>query len=152
MSGCWDRREINQLGIVSTAAFDKEGDEVVVTVEIFQSELGEAGAAPVSYTHLNVLLPIRNPREMTKNCHFEILKMCIRDRVVEIEHSKGFSSVYGHLGSVTVVKDQKVKRGEAIGTVGETGNATGSHLHFEIRKDGIEIDPMPLLPSRSKTQ
>lgn len=72
--------------------------------------------------------------------------------VVEIEHSKGFSSVYGHLGSVTVVKDQKVKRGEAIGTVGETGNATGSHLHFEIRKDGIEIDPMPLLPSRSKTQ
>lgn len=45
MSGCWDRREINQLGIVSTAAFDKEGDEVVVTVEIFQSELGEAGAA-----------------------------------------------------------------------------------------------------------
>lgn len=72
--------------------------------------------------------------------------------VVEIEHSQGFSSVYGHLSSASVVKDQKVKKGEAIGTVGESGNATGPHLHFEIRKDGIEIDPMTLLPPKAKMQ
>ncbi len=72
--------------------------------------------------------------------------------VVEIEHSQGFSSVYGHLGSASVVKDQKVKKGEAIGTAGENGNAAGSYLYFEIRKDGIEIDPMTLLPPKPKMQ
>ncbi len=72
--------------------------------------------------------------------------------VVEIEHSQDFSSVYGHLGSVSVVKDQKVKKGESIGSVGESGNATSPHLHFEIRKDGLEIDPMTLLPPKSKVQ
>lgn len=71
---------------------------------------------------------------------------------VEIEHSQGFSSLYAHLGTVSVMKDQKVKQGEVIGTVGKTGNAAGPHLHFEIRKDGLEVDPLTLLPPGSKTQ
>ncbi|HHX10102.1 MAG TPA: M23 family metallopeptidase [Firmicutes bacterium] len=71
---------------------------------------------------------------------------------VEIEHSQGFSSVYAHLGTVSVMKDQKVKQGEVIGTVGKTGNATGPHLHFEIRKEGLEIDPLTLLPPRPEIQ
>lgn len=70
--------------------------------------------------------------------------------VVEIEHGKGLSTVYAHLGSVIVKKDQKVKRGEVIGTVGETGDALVPHLHFEVRKDGLEIDPMIMLPPQIK--
>lgn len=66
--------------------------------------------------------------------------------VIEIEHGGGVSTIYGHLDSALVKKDQKLTRGEAIGTVGESGNATGPHLHFELRKDGIEVDPMTLLP------
>ncbi|HHW18253.1 MAG TPA: M23 family metallopeptidase [Firmicutes bacterium] len=70
--------------------------------------------------------------------------------VVEIEHPNGFSTVYAHLQSVFVKKDQKVKKGEAIGTAGQSGNATAPHLHFELKKDGLEIDPMTILPPRVK--
>lgn len=66
--------------------------------------------------------------------------------VIEIEHGGGVSTVYGHLDSALVKKDQKVSKGDHIGAVGESGNATGPHLHFELRKDGIEVDPMTLLP------
>lgn len=66
--------------------------------------------------------------------------------VVEVLHGGGFSTVYGHLDTALVKTDQSVKRGEAIATVGESGNATGPHLHFELRKDGLEVDPMLHLP------
>lgn len=66
--------------------------------------------------------------------------------VVEVEHGGGLSSVYGHLASAQVVKDQRLLRGDALGTVGESGNATAPHLHFELRKDGLEVDPMTILP------
>lgn len=66
--------------------------------------------------------------------------------MVEVEHGGGLSSVYGHLDSAVVAKDQEVRKGDALGTVGESGNATGPHLHFELRKDGLEVDPMTILP------
>jgi murein DD-endopeptidase MepM/ murein hydrolase activator NlpD len=66
--------------------------------------------------------------------------------VVEVEHGGGITTLYGHLDSAAVKKDQKLSQGDVIGTVGESGNATGPHLHFELRKDGIEVDPMTLLP------
>ncbi len=71
---------------------------------------------------------------------------------VEIEHSDGFSSVYAHLDSISVAKDQKTNQGDVIGTVGESGRATGPHLHFELRKNGLEIDPLTLLPPKTSTQ
>ncbi|HHY45516.1 MAG TPA: M23 family metallopeptidase [Firmicutes bacterium] len=66
--------------------------------------------------------------------------------VVEIDHGGGVSTVYGHLDSALVQEGDKLRRGDHLGTVGDSGNATGSHLHFEVRKDGIEVDPMTLLP------
>jgi murein DD-endopeptidase MepM/ murein hydrolase activator NlpD len=70
--------------------------------------------------------------------------------VVEVEHAGGLSSVYGHLDSAAVTKEQKVKKGDVLGTVGDSGNATGPHLHFELRKDGLEVDPMTILPPLNK--
>ena len=70
--------------------------------------------------------------------------------VIEIEHGGGFSTVYGHLDTSLVESEQTVKRGESIATVGKSGNATGAHLHFEIRKDGLEVDPMLYLPPPAK--
>ena len=60
---------------------------------------------------------------------------------VIIDHGGGLSSLYGHLDTVTVVTGDHVDAGEVIGTVGATGNATGPHLHFEMRRDGVAEDP-----------
>jgi murein DD-endopeptidase MepM/ murein hydrolase activator NlpD len=60
---------------------------------------------------------------------------------VIIDHGGGLSSLYGHLDTVVVASGDAVTAGEMIGTVGSTGNATGPHLHFEVRRDGIPEDP-----------
>ena len=60
---------------------------------------------------------------------------------VIINHGGGLSSLYGHLDTVLVASGEYVTGGEEIGTVGSTGNATGPHLHFEIRRDNIPEDP-----------
>lgn len=60
---------------------------------------------------------------------------------VIIDHGGGLSSLYGHLNTVVVLSGDYVEAGQVIGTVGSTGNATGPHLHFEIRRDGVAEDP-----------
>ncbi len=60
---------------------------------------------------------------------------------VIIDHGGGLSSLYGHLDTVVVLSGDDVVAGQIIGTVGSTGNATGPHLHFEIRRDGVAEDP-----------
>ena len=61
---------------------------------------------------------------------------------VRIEnHETGWVTAYGHLDSIMVSEGQVVQRGAQIGTVGSTGYATGPHLHYEIWRQGINIDP-----------
>lgn len=60
---------------------------------------------------------------------------------VIINHGGGLSSLYGHLDAVVITSGEYVLAGQVIGTVGSSGNATGPHLHFEIRRDGIAEDP-----------
>lgn len=60
---------------------------------------------------------------------------------VVIDHGGGLSSLYGHLDTALVMTGDFVTAGQVIGTVGSSGNATGPHLHFEIRRDGIAEDP-----------
>ena len=60
---------------------------------------------------------------------------------VVIDHGGGLSSIYGHLDTVTIASGEYVIGGAVIGTVGSSGNASGPHLHFEIRRDNIPEDP-----------
>ena len=60
---------------------------------------------------------------------------------VVINHGGGFVSVMCHLHEVSVKKDQKIGRGEQIGTVGSTGRSTGPHLHWTISLQGTKVDP-----------
>ncbi len=66
---------------------------------------------------------------------------------VILSHDNGMTSVYAHLLDVFVKKGEHVGSGSQIGLVGQTGLATGPHLHFEIRQNGTATDPQPLLRS-----
>jgi murein DD-endopeptidase MepM/ murein hydrolase activator NlpD len=66
---------------------------------------------------------------------------------VELEHAGGWMSRYGHLSVVHVRPGEGVNAAAVLGEVGETGNATGPHLHWEIWHDGVPVDPASLLAS-----
>jgi len=61
---------------------------------------------------------------------------------VVIQHEYGLETLYAHLNSIKVEMGQWVSKNQIIGTVGESGLATGTHLHYEIRKDGESCDPL----------
>ncbi|PKO19457.1 hypothetical protein CVU37_03245 [candidate division BRC1 bacterium HGW-BRC1-1] len=66
--------------------------------------------------------------------------------IVIIDHGNDVATVYGHNKNNLVQMGQSVNRGEVIATVGQTGNATTPHVHFEIRQASQAIDPRPYLP------
>ena len=67
---------------------------------------------------------------------------------VVINHHDGTMTLYAHMlsGSRRVTKGQSVSQGQVIGTVGSTGNSSGTHLHFEVLINGNPVNPLPYLP------
>ncbi len=66
-------------------------------------------------------------------------------RTVIIEHADGYETLYAHLRKIKTKTGRFVRQGDTIGTVGASGNATGPHLHYEVRKNGEARDPRPYL-------
>lgn len=66
-------------------------------------------------------------------------------KTVVIRHEQGFETIYGHLSKISVEEGQKVKVGEEIGKAGNTGRSTGTHLHYEVLKDGNRVNPSNFL-------
>lgn len=62
-----------------------------------------------------------------------------------INHNNGYKTLYGHLSSIKVSVGQKVGKGQTIGVMGSTGNSTGVHLHFEVIKNGSNLNPLTVL-------
>lgn len=62
-----------------------------------------------------------------------------------IDNGDGFSTLYAHLSEIYVKPGDRVARGQIIGKMGTTGRSTGPHLHFEVRKNGVAVDPRPFL-------
>ncbi|MEW6399770.1 MAG: M23 family metallopeptidase [Bacillota bacterium] len=66
-------------------------------------------------------------------------------RTVTVDHGNGIQTVYGHHSSLMVRAGQHVKAGDVVAAVGDTGRATGDHLHFELHFNGRVVDPWPYL-------
>ncbi|NUO80567.1 M23 family metallopeptidase [candidate division KSB1 bacterium] len=66
-------------------------------------------------------------------------------RVVIIDHGHGMKTLYGHLSKVNVKQGQRIQRWEIVGLVGDTGRATGPHLHYEVWADGKARDPVEFI-------
>jgi len=62
-------------------------------------------------------------------------------KAIIIDHGGKTVTLYGHCSQWFVSKGQDVQRGQAIGAIGSTGNSTGPHLHFEVRVNGVPVDP-----------
>ena len=62
-------------------------------------------------------------------------------KMIIVEHGMGIVTHYGHLSTVLVRVGDDIERGQHIGAVGNTGRSTGPHLHYEVRVDGIPVDP-----------
>ena len=65
---------------------------------------------------------------------------------VVIDHGGGYGTLYGHASKVLVTRGQEVAQGDVIEACGATGDATGDHLHFEMRVNGRPVDPLSYLP------
>ena len=76
----------------------------------------------------------------------------ILGRSVTLKHSGGLETIYGHCSEILVKKNQVIKQGDFIAKVGDTGIVTSSHLHFEVLKDGIQIDPLDMINSVLKSK
>lgn len=66
--------------------------------------------------------------------------------MVMVDHGNGYVTLYAHLNSIYVRQGENISKGQQIGTVGNTGNSTGPHLHFEVRYQGVARNPFTYLP------
>ncbi len=73
-------------------------------------------------------------------------------RIAIVEHEHGLITLYAHNRDLRVKTGQRVREGQVIATVGQSGKTSGPHLHFEVRKNGVPVDPLLFLEPISKAQ
>jgi murein DD-endopeptidase MepM/ murein hydrolase activator NlpD len=61
--------------------------------------------------------------------------------LIKVQHPFGYETRFGHLSRIAVMSGQYIRKGTLIGFVGSTGQSTGPHLHYEIRINGVAVDP-----------
>jgi murein DD-endopeptidase MepM/ murein hydrolase activator NlpD len=111
------------------------------------SRVNEAGEGLVGYhTGFDITNSEGTPIQATADG--EIVEAGWMDRYgngIVIDHSHHLETLYAHMSRVKVKVGQKVSRGDILGTMGRTGNATGVHLHYEVRLNGRPVNPQPYM-------
>ncbi|TPE52047.1 DUF5930 domain-containing protein [Amaricoccus solimangrovi] len=72
--------------------------------------------------------------------------------VVRVRHDLGYETIYAHQAKIRVKLGQRVSRGDRIGDMGTTGRSTGVHLHYEVRLNGVAVNPLPYLEAAQHVQ
>ncbi len=87
--------------------------------------------------------PIGTPIYATGDGVIKVVKKTYASgNMIKLDHGFGYVTLYLHMDRFNVKKGQKVKRGEIIGYVGNTGKSTAPHLHYEVHKDGRRVNPV----------
>jgi murein DD-endopeptidase MepM/ murein hydrolase activator NlpD len=73
-------------------------------------------------------------------------RCCSYGLYVVVQHATGWSTTYAHLSGIAVKVGQQVSTGSTVGFAGSTGYSTGTHLHFEIRRNNVPLNPLDYLP------
>ncbi|MGH7229166.1 MAG: M23 family metallopeptidase [Nitrospiraceae bacterium] len=128
----WDGRFIEPVRGPSTGAF---GRTRIINGQPHSPHNGEDIAAPIG---TEVVATNDGIARLTVEHFFS-------GKGVFVDHGLGLYSMYFHLSEVTVRDGEPVKRGQVIGKVGQSGRATGPHLHWGVRLNGARVDPYALL-------
>ena len=72
----------------------------------------------------------------------EIAERSTAGRTIVIDHGNGYETSYSHLMAINVQKGEEVRRGDIIGLSGNTGLSLAPHLHYEVRHNGMRVDPI----------
>jgi murein DD-endopeptidase MepM/ murein hydrolase activator NlpD len=70
--------------------------------------------------------------------------------LVLVRHVNGYVTTYAHARELAVERDDQIKRGDVIGKSGQTGSVSTPQLYFEVRRNSVPLDPLPLLPGSSE--
>lgn len=131
--------------------------------ELFQQVLGFAYTDPVAGTLSDGFGYRQHPMTQTQRFHYGMdiaadsgtvigafadgVVTAVGDssdlgKYVELAHANGYSTLYAHCSRITASSGQSVRMGEPIAEVGQTGEATGPHLHFELHRDTLYLNPI----------
>ena len=106
----------------------------------------------VSHTGIDIRAAIGTPVFATADG--TILKASINGdwgNLIIISHTDGFETWYAHLNGFNINENQDVKKGAIIGYVGSTGKSTGPHLHYEVKQNGKQLNPLDYISNPTKT-
>jgi murein DD-endopeptidase MepM/ murein hydrolase activator NlpD len=116
-----------------------------IRVSPFANNQGEEGILAY-HTGLDITNQPNTPIQVTADG--EVVEAGWMDRYgngVIVRHRPGLETLYAHLERIDVKAGQKLNRGDIVGLMGRTGNATGVHLHYEVREQGKPVNPQPYL-------
>ncbi len=104
------------------------------------------GRASIYHEGIDIAAPIGTPIKATADGRITFTGYRSGyGKTLKMDHGQGLLTLYAHCSKLLVKEGQKVKQGDIIALVGNTGNSTGPHLHYEVRQDGKAIDPMEYL-------
>ena len=131
---------------VSTMAYVLYSDENLPNnVSMEQSLLGFTYCTPVSGTITSSFGYREHPTEGAERFHYGIdlaAESSSYGKYVIVSHQGGYDTLYAHCSQIMVSAGAAVGLGETIAKVGETGMATGPHLHFELLRDNVYLNPV----------